>query len=61
MESEFPSSGSKRDKDGNSKDGSVGEQPDDELTIPRATMNKMMKELLPNIGVANEAGAELLL
>lgn len=32
-----------------------GEQPDDELTIPRAAMNKMIKELLPNIRVANEA------
>ena len=31
-----------------------GEQ-DDELTIPRAAMNKMIKELLPNIRVANEA------
>ena len=31
------------------------EQPDDELTIPRAAMNKMIKELLPNIRVANEA------
>jgi len=28
---------------------------DDELTIPRAAMNKMIKELLPNIRVANEA------
>merc|ERR1712126_675828 len=27
----------------------------DELTIPRAAMNKMIKELLPNIRVANEA------
>jgi hypothetical protein len=32
-----------------------GEPPDDELTIPRAAMNKMIKELLPNIRVANEA------
>ena len=31
------------------------EQPDDELTIPRAAMNKMIKELLPNIRVANDA------
>ena len=30
-----------------------GEQ-DDELTIPRAAMNKMIKEILPNIRVANE-------
>jgi len=28
---------------------------DDELTIPRAAMNKMIKEILPNIRVANEA------
>ena len=34
--------------------GQQGE-PDDELTIPRAAMNKMIKELLPNIRVANEA------
>ena len=27
---------------------------DDELTIPRAAMNKMIKEILPNIRVANE-------
>ena len=37
---------SKRDRDGDD---------DDELTIPRAAMNKMIKELLPNIRVANEA------
>ena len=55
MESEFSSSGSKRDRDGNIKEGPVGEQPEDELTIPRAAMNKMIKELLPNIRVANEA------
>ena len=35
--------------------GGQPEQPDDELTIPRAAMNKMIKELLPNIRVANEA------
>ena len=33
---------------------------DDELTIPRAAMNKMVKELLPNIRVANDA-RELIL
>ena len=33
---------------------------DDELTIPRAAMNKMIKELLPNIRVANDA-RELIL
>ena len=31
------------------------QEQDDELTIPRAAMNKMIKELLPNIRVANEA------
>ncbi|KAK7086195.1 Down-regulator of transcription 1 [Halocaridina rubra] len=36
------------------------EQPDDELTIPRAAMNKMIKEILPNVRVANEA-RELIL
>ena len=35
--------------------GDVDEDQDDELTIPRAAMNKMIKELLPNIRVANEA------
>ncbi len=29
-------------------------EPEDELTIPRAAMNKMIKEILPNIRVANE-------
>ncbi|MPC92922.1 Protein Dr1 [Portunus trituberculatus] len=33
---------------------------DEELTIPRASMNKMIKELLPNVRVANEA-RELIL
>jgi len=33
---------------------------DDELTIPRAAMNKMVKEILPNIRVANDA-RELIL
>ena len=33
---------------------------DDELTIPRVAMNKMVKELLPNIRVANDA-RELIL
>ena len=42
---------SKRDRDGDD---------DDELTIPRAAMNKMIKELLPNIRVANDA-RELIL
>lgn len=39
-----------------SRQGGQGpEQPEDELTIPRAAMNKMIKEMLPNIRVANEA------
>ncbi|XP_023215830.1 protein Dr1-like isoform X2 [Centruroides sculpturatus] len=33
---------------------------DEELTIPRAAMNKMIKELLPQIRIANDA-RELLL
>ncbi|OQR75159.1 protein Dr1-like [Tropilaelaps mercedesae] len=28
---------------------------EDELTIPRAAMNKMLKELLPNVRIANES------
>ena len=28
---------------------------EDELTIPRASLNKMMKELLPNVRISNEA------
>lgn len=32
-----------------------GQGEEDELTIPRAAMNKMIKEMLPNIRVANEA------
>ena len=43
---------SKRERD--------GIDDDDELTIPRAAMNKMIKELLPNIRVANDA-RELIL
>ncbi|KAK0042330.1 protein Dr1-like isoform X1 [Biomphalaria pfeifferi] len=35
-------------------------QPDDDLSIPRAALNKMIKELLPNIRVANDA-RELIL
>ena len=35
--------------------GAQQAEQDDELTIPRAAMNKMIKELLPNIRVANEA------
>lgn len=33
---------------------------DDELSIPRASLNKMIKELIPNIRVANDA-RELIL
>lgn len=33
---------------------------DEELTVPRAAMNKMIKELLPNVRIANEA-RELIL
>ncbi|EEB14761.1 Negative cofactor 2 beta, putative [Pediculus humanus corporis] len=33
---------------------------DDELTLPRASINKMIKEILPNIRVANES-RELIL
>ncbi|KAK2710407.1 protein Dr1-like [Artemia franciscana] len=36
------------------------EIPDEELTIPRAAINKMIKEILPNIRVANES-RELIL
>lgn len=42
-----------------SRDGRE-QQPDDELSIPRAALNKMIKELLPNIRVANDA-RELIL
>lgn len=33
---------------------------EDELTLPRASINKMIKEILPNIRVANES-RELIL
>ena len=36
------------------------ENPDDDITIPRAAMNKIIKEMCPNIRVANEA-RELIL
>lgn len=44
------------------KDGTGGPAAgeEEELTIPRAAMNKMIKELLPNIRIANEA-RELIL
>jgi len=39
----------------NSRGRTENGEADDELTIPRAAMNKMIKEILPNIRVANEA------
>ncbi|XP_077561325.1 protein Dr1-like isoform X1 [Haemaphysalis longicornis] len=39
--------------------GTAGAE-DEELTVPRAAMNKMIKELLPNVRIANEA-RELIL
>lgn len=33
---------------------------DDELSIPRASLNKMIKEIIPNVRVANDA-RELIL
>nr|CAG4643660.1 EOG090X0LUS [Ilyocryptus agilis] len=40
---------------------SMAEQvPEEELTIPRAAMNKMIKEIVPSVRVANEA-RELIL
>uniref|UniRef100_A0A1B6C4F4 Protein Dr1 n=1 Tax=Clastoptera arizonana TaxID=38151 RepID=A0A1B6C4F4_9HEMI len=39
---------------------SVAPGDEDELTLPRASLNKMIKELLPNIRVANES-RELIL
>ncbi|XP_014671621.1 PREDICTED: protein Dr1-like [Priapulus caudatus] len=32
-----------------------GTQPEEELTIPRASMNKMIKEVLPDVRVAHDA------
>ena len=43
-----------------SRDTKDGQQSDDDLSIPRAALNKMIKELLPNIRVANDA-RELIL
>ena len=34
--------------------------PDEDITIPRAAMNKMIKELCPNIRVQNEAREMIL-
>ena len=36
------------------------EREDDELSIPRAALNKMIKELVPNVRVANDS-RELIL
>lgn len=35
--------------------GSLGNTEDDELTLPRASINKMIKELVPSVRIANEA------
>ena len=35
--------------------GTSSNTEEDELTIPRAAMNKMLKELLPNVRIANES------
>ena len=36
------------------------QQPDDEVSLPRAAVNKMIKEMIPNIRVSNDA-RELIL
>ncbi|XP_054770147.1 protein Dr1-like [Lytechinus pictus] len=41
-------------------DSQSSQLPEDELTVPRAPLNKMIKELLPNVRVANDA-RELIL
>ena len=38
----------------------MAEREDDELSIPRAALNKMIKELVPSVRVANDA-RELIL
>lgn len=40
--------------------GLVNSSDDDELTLPRASINKIIKEILPNVRVANES-RELIL
>lgn len=40
--------------------GALGNAEDDELTLPRASINKMIKELVPSVRIANEA-RELIL
>ncbi|KAB7506042.1 Protein Dr1, partial [Armadillidium nasatum] len=45
---------------GNFLNNDSQQQSDEEMTIPRAAMNKMIKEILPNVRVAVEA-RELIL
>ncbi len=40
--------------------GGLASKEEDELNIPRAALNKMIKELVPNIRIANDA-RELIL
>lgn len=40
--------------------GNISGTEDDELTLPRASINKMIKELVPSVRIANEA-RELIL
>lgn len=40
--------------------GAIGNAEDDELTLPRASINKMIKELVPSVRIANDA-RELIL
>lgn len=40
--------------------GGLTNTEDDELTLPRASINKMIKELVPSVRIANEA-RELIL
>ena len=44
---------------GSSQDNST-QQPEDEVSLPRAAVNKMIKEMIPNIRVSNDA-RELIL
>lgn len=39
----------------NTSGGTAGTVEDDELTLPRASINKMIKELVPTVRIANEA------
>lgn len=39
----------------NGTDSLAGNTEDDELTLPRASINKMIKELVPSVRIANEA------